>query len=288
MKNGREFTRCYVNSHGVINVPKSVDEMSINTVNILELIPAEYIQYINLNSNRDEDMYAGYSLDNTGEDFDVEKVGKLMKAIAEDIKEAGEMEEDVGVYTITIDYCSNYKKQYGDYDYINCYIQIPETYTRTWAVLEETGYGNIHYYEMKQRGYRFNDIEKEGYTMDGRTIYFEMPKEWDTGMEVRCNMFSEEEWCYMMPIDHELTKCEKVSDRIYKYVMPSNNGEYQFDSVIFYQYNNSNMNSTENIALNQSDEEYNLLRLIEKSEEELWEHGEYTGAYKNEWYKYEE
>lgn len=131
------------------------------------------------------------------------------------------------------------------------------------------------------------DIEKEGYTMTGRTIYFEMPKEWNPAMEVRSNMFSGDNWCYIMPIEHELTKCEKVSDRIYKYVIPMKKDDNSFNSVTFYQYNNNEMNSTGIAELNQINEDYNLLRLIKKQEDEMWENDEYTGENRNEWYKYQ-
>lgn len=251
LKNGKTVKRYYMDTYGEVKIPESIDRTEKDKIELLYQVPIKYIDSISLyvSDGKGVNDEKSYVLDSLNEAFDKKKVQKLLDALKKDISEQGiyNKSNDKAIkYSIEIYYDD------GEGWYRPIELSIPDTYTNTLRALSETGYGNIKYYTLYTDAPLYNNSSDMKYYISDREIYFKVPDNWDENLEIRCVPYVEEVMSYMVSLDDELTKCEKVSDGIYKYSVPElteGPQHYEADNfdvtkVMFYQYSDRVFNCT--------------------------------------------
>lgn len=274
---------------------------------MMTAIPEKYVSGITIGV-RDDDVYGVYDDDadveadectysfwldkNYHKEYKKEKVSKLLSALKKDIQKNGlykEKESDIGKfrgYEICIEYESVQDDRYDAVETIQTgMIQIPETYVNTLKALEETGYGNVTYYSMTtdDKAFDHEDMLSE-YKDSDRSIYFTVPKSWNQNLEIRCMPYAKGRGCALADLDHDIAKCEKVSEDVWKYTLPEME-DVKITKIMFYQYSNTQFNFSGFIDL-ETDVDNNMLSLGEK-EPKKWYDDYVTPLYKYSWSKYE-
>lgn len=262
MDDGRTIDRSYSSLYGKIKVPETVDKMNIDEVSIMNAIPAKYLYGINVNRyGETESANDIYWLEKGNVNYREEDVNKLLDAVKRDIEENGIIEDisedDYKGYEITFEYrTKNPGDKYYDYDddkYASASIYVPESYTNTMKALEETGYGNIQLQQLMTLYGLYDSSKDFEYTKTGKEIYFKLPDTWDKDMEVRCVPYSDTVEEILTNVADDITKCEKVSDDVYKYIIPEVE-DYEFTRVMFYQYSKWDFNATGTIPVSKGEE----------------------------------
>jgi ABC-2 type transport system permease protein len=263
MKNGKTIRRTFYMSSDKLNIPKELEEKSVDESYIVNLIPTSYLTEVTLSKSNYVDgaemSVADVDLYKNEEGWDIQKINKIVEALKSDIEEYGRVDYIEGTQTA---YCIelNYDAPSSDM-VVTSTLNIPKNYVNTIKALEETGYANVGYYQLKDDGCPQYDSTKNKVTKEYRTIYFEVPDNWDDTQEIQCMPYSiEDEDDYeddyyeeiaLTDIDDAITKCEKVSDNIWKYTikLPEDTDLDTFNNVMFYQITKTDTRTTGIIKL---------------------------------------
>lgn len=260
LSNGKTLKRKYEVNLNAINIPNKFKNDTINGAKKIELIPEQYVDWINFTKLDNGNTLASFSFwENEGNGVELEKIYEVVRALKKDIKEYGaSCKEKEAKYQIDISYYSSSKAEST-----NAMIYIPRTYTNTIEALNKTGLANLGYYVNKKADYfeqEFESIKSDAELMEGRTIHFKLPSGWDKNLPVHCMPYREakdeydKEYIYQLTdIEDEITKCEKVTDNIWKYTIkvPKSEAAERFDRDIndymkikFYQIGDTDFNTT--------------------------------------------
>lgn len=237
LENGKTMTRKFEISTDEFKISKELKNMTVDNGQILESIPAKYIDYIYLAQYSGENEIASANIRVDENKETEEKWNKIIDALKKDVKEEGEYKEGNAIYYMEIEFYN------GVDEWASCTISIPDTYSNTIKALEETGYANVGYHSLKENyGYEYDSMKGQELE-EIKTIYFEVPDNWDEDAEIQCMPYytiEYEEGGYepyrLTDIDEDITKCEKVGDNIWKYTIKiPKTTEEEYDSVMFYQ-----------------------------------------------------
>lgn len=272
LADGRTMKRCFDTSSDNLKIDKDLESMAIEDYWILETIPVKYLGGMDL-----EQYHGNGELSTTyvhiQEKNDRAKWKKVIKALCSDIEKYGPCPEsyDDYAYNMYIYYHSD------TYESVDCDIYIPETYVNTIKALEDIGYANVGYHAFKENYYEqvFESTKKLN-LKEERTIYFKIPDGWDENTEVQCmpaRMVKEdedwEELYRLTNIDDEITKCEKVTDKIWKYTIRipevAAGEEDVYDYVMFYQIGKRETHVTDYYKMYEG-EEHNMLKIKKGSD----------------------
>lgn len=269
LNNGKTMKRTFPISTEKLNISKELKNATVDDAQILQSIPTSYLESIcwyKYNNGSESEVAYAY-LSNDSEEWDKDKVEKVISALNTDIQEKGIVTESDYRYYFEFEY---YNDATGES--LWSYIGVPETYVNTIKALEETGYVNVGYGYLKNSYYGYAYESTEGLDLtEKRTVYFEVPDNWDKNSDVQCMPYQvdiDEEIDYkdfyrMTDIDDEITRCEKVSDKVWKYTIKvPKDDENDYSAVMFYQISETDTRVTGIVEL--SDKEDRNLLTIDK------------------------
>ncbi|MFQ9516097.1 MAG: hypothetical protein ACLRZ9_09740 [Eubacterium sp.] len=261
LKNGSTMKRTFYVSTEKLNISKTLTNITTDDEQILQTIPVSYTDCIDLQKMRngekgEQTCVAEVSLWNGEENWDKAKIQKVITALKKDVKEKGISKESNSAYDVSISYYNNSTDESAA-----CNIKIPKTFDNTIKALEETGYANVGYYELKDNDGEYDYVSSQNIKLiDTRTIYFKVPESWDKEAAIQCmpyriEMDETEEYDYRMTvIDDQVTQCENVSGNIWKYTIrvPEDRSVDDYNAVMFYQIAKNDTRTTGIIRLPQN------------------------------------
>lgn len=237
LKDGRKISRSYNDFYGNVEIPNSIRNIAASDIMILEQVPAKYLESISI-SNYKKNDYCDIYINEP--EYKPAYVEKIAEAIKRDIKEHGIVEEseaDNCEYRIGL----GYEKESGSY-HVTADVDVPLYYSNTIKALEETGYINVLLYSMMDY-WAYESSQDFEYSKTGKEVYFNLPESWNDELEVRCVPYDSDMANPLVRITDDITKCEKVLDGVYKYVIPEVEG-YTFTKIMFYQYSKAEFDTT--------------------------------------------
>lgn len=295
LDNGRTMRRSFDIPRTVLKVSTDLEELGAEDSQILSVIPFKYLESIDLTQYKGN----GFLNSNIGytdiwiDDVNKAKWEDVIDALKKDIKEKGlRTEEDVSVYNMHL----RYYNRTGEC--VDCDIYVGEDYENTIKALEEVGYANVGYHSLKSNyyGQDFENTDKIK-LKEERTIYFEVPDSWEADAPVQCMQFrivtEEEDWeekYRFTDVDDASTKCEKVSENVWKYTLKSvenTDEEFTYDYIMFYQFGKRLTYTTSQYKV-YAGEKYNMLK-VDNSRDMIYdEYGEEISDDKKVWVEYKE
>lgn len=274
MKKGRTIKRTFYVSRYDLAISNELKSIAMEDDQVIGIIPAKYADTIDINKVGDDGETSNNTQLYKNDNINAKNIEIILNALKKDIQEKGvsEEEDEELKYYFNITYANDSRGEWVD-----CSINIPETYENTIKALEETGYANVAYYELKEYAYEDNYDRLKGQELETeRTIYFEVPDNWDKDTVIQCMPYHLEdedevdEAAALTGIDDEATKCEKVSDRVWKYTIriPKEEEAGYYDGVRFYQIAKTETRCTGIVELSQKEEE-NLFRFSSSHDEKM-------------------
>ena len=274
MKNGSTIKRSFYVSRYQLNISNELKSITMEDAQVIGIIPAKYADTIDINKFDNDENQTSYSTQlYKNSNISTKNMEIILSALKKDIQEKGVSEEEdkEWKYYLGITYNNDSREEWVD-----CNINIPESYENTIRALEETGYANVAYYELKEYADEYTYERLKGQELEtGRTIYFEVPDNWDKDTVIQCMPYhideeDEVEEEALTDIDDEATKCEKVSDKVWKYTIkiPKKEESDYYDGIRFYQITKTETRCTGIVKLSKKEEE-NLFRFSGSHDENM-------------------
>lgn len=245
LKDGGIIERKYCKFYGKVDVPDSFANLIEDNYSKLNAIPLKYLCGIDIYEGREEDEGMGYYLDRDDKKFHQDALRKIADALKKDGKEQtfskkAEEYKDY-IYLLTLEYEYNKNEYYPRYTSAHFYIT--EDCVNTLKALKETGYSNVILYSMLESNGEYESSDEISYTKSGKEIYFNVPESWNQNLEVRCMPYNQLTEKFLTSVEDNISRCEKISGSVYKYVMPEIEG-HEFTRIMFYQYSKTEFNGT--------------------------------------------